>query len=147
MSGLERLPTQIAQRAAEAVVTAVGWVLEGAGVALGINTVTYSASMTADVAAGLAVVITATNNAAFAINAPISSALPVSATNPVPLGTLLTLTIRNTSGGALGVATFNAVFKLSAWTQPGNGNSRSITFRWDGTNWVEVNRTAADVPN
>lgn len=146
MSGIERLPVRIAQRATEAIVTSLGWLLEGVGVALGANTVTYSASMTPDVGLGSAITITATNNVAFTINAPLLNGAAISATN-VPLGTILQLTIRNTSGGALGVATFNAVFKLSAWTQPGNGNSRSIMFRWDGTNWVEQSRTAADVPN
>lgn len=146
MSGIERLPVRIAQRATEAIVTSLGWLLEGVGVALGANTVTYSASMTPDIGLGGAVTITATNAVAFTINAPLLNGTAITATN-VPLGTILQLTIRNTSGGALGVATFNAVFRLSAWTQPATGNSRSIMFRWDGTNWVEQSRTAADVPN
>jgi hypothetical protein len=93
--------------------------------------------MTPDASAGQAQTITATNATAFTINAP---------TNLVT-DQLLTLTIRNTSGGALGVATFNAIFKMSAWTQPATGNSRSITFRYDGTNLIEIARTPADVPN
>jgi hypothetical protein len=99
--------------------------------------IAYSASMTPDASAGQAQTITATNATAFTINAP---------TNLVT-DQLLTLTIRNTSGGALGVATFNAIFKMSAWTQPATGNSRSITFRYDGTNLIEIARTPADVPN
>jgi hypothetical protein len=99
--------------------------------------IAYSASITPDASAGQAQTITATNATAFTINAP---------TNLVT-DQLLTLTIRNTSGGALGVATFNAIFKMSAWTQPATGNSRSITFRYDGTNLIEIARTPADVPN
>lgn len=99
--------------------------------------VTYSASMTPNAQLGNRAIITATNSTAFAINAP---------TNPVT-GQVLRVTIRNTSGGALGVATWNAVFKMVAWSQPANGFSRSIEFDYDGTNWVEMTRTAADIPN
>lgn len=100
-------------------------------------TITYSASMTPNARNGNSQVITATNATAFTINAP---------TNPVQ-GQSLEVTIRNTSGGALGAATWNAVFKMSAWTQPATGFSRAITFRYDGTNWVEKGRTTVDVPN
>jgi hypothetical protein len=99
--------------------------------------VAYSTSMTVNSAAGDQFTISATNGTAFAINAP---------SNPL-LGRRITFIIRNASGGALGVATWNAVFKLSAWTQPANANSRSITFRYDAVNWVELNRTTVDVPN
>lgn len=102
-----------------------------------INTVTYSASMTPDLSQGNVFVISANNGTAFTINAP---------TNPIA-GQVWSLTIRNTSGGALGVATFNAVFKLATWTQPANANSRTITFYFDGTNHIERSRTPADVPN
>jgi hypothetical protein len=74
---------------------------------------------------------------AFTINAP---------TNGLD-GMQLTITLRNASGGALGVATWNAAFKMSAWTNPANGQSRSITFRYDSTNWVQVGQTGVDVPN
>jgi hypothetical protein len=100
-------------------------------------TVTYSASMTIDASTGNEQVITATNATAFTINAP---------TNPAT-GQYLEVTIRNTSGGALGVATWNAAFKMTAWTQPATAFSRTIIFRYNGTNWVEKGRTAADVPN
>lgn len=102
-----------------------------------IATVTYSASMTPDAQAGNIQVITATNGTAFTINAP---------SNPAS-GQQMTMRIRNTSGGALGAATWNAVFKMVAWTNPGNGNSRAIEFYYDGTNWVETYRSAADIPN
>lgn len=99
--------------------------------------VAYSASMTFDASAADQFVITATTGVAFTINAP---------TNPTT-GQRFTLRIRNTSGGALGVATFNAVFKLAAWAQPATANSRAIVFEYDGTNWIEALRTPADVPN
>lgn len=98
---------------------------------------TYSASMTPDVYLGNEFVVTATNATAFTLNAP---------TN-VTTGQRITLRIRNASGGALGAATWNAVFKMAAWTQPANGFSRAIDFTYDGTNWVECGRTPADVPN
>jgi hypothetical protein len=97
----------------------------------------YSASMTPFPLRGQTQVITATNATAFTINAP---------TNSVK-GIRLSFTLRNTSGGALGAATWNAVFKMSAWTNPGNGQNRSITFEYDGTNWVQVSQTGVDVPN
>jgi len=101
-------------------------------------TVTYSASMTFDSSAGNEFDITATNNTAFTINAP---------TNPPGDSAVLTVMLRNTSGGALGAATWNGVFKMSAWTNPANGQNRSITFRWDGTNWTQIGQTGVDVPN
>jgi hypothetical protein len=100
-------------------------------------TIPYAASMTPDAALGIFQRITVPDGTAFTINAP---------TNPVP-GQPLTLTIRNTSGGALGVVTWDPVFKLAAWTQPATANSRSVSFVYDGTNWVEYGRTPADVPN
>lgn len=100
--------------------------------------ITYSASMNTAVATADAFTITATNNTAFTINAP---------TGQTQDGQLIEYTILNTSGGALGTATWNAVFKMATWTSPATGNSRSIRFRWNGTNWVEVSRTTADIPN
>jgi hypothetical protein len=97
----------------------------------------YSASMTPDASLANLLVITATNNTAFTINAP---------TNPTT-DEQLKVQVRNTSGGALGAATWNAIFKMTAWTNPANGFSRTIEFVYDGTNWVEIDRTAADVPN
>lgn len=99
--------------------------------------VTYSASMTLDASLGRDFTITANNGSAFTINAPTNATT----------GQRITVMIRNTSGGALGAATWDAVFKMAAWTQPANGFSRSIDCRYDGSNWVEVSRTPADVPN
>lgn len=102
---------------------------------------TSGVAMTPDWKLGATQVLTITDAVAFTLNAP--STVPTAA----PDGALLTLTIRNTSGGALGAATFNAVFKQAAWVNPANGFSRSITWRKQGVNWVEISRTPADVPN
>jgi hypothetical protein len=40
-----------------------------------------------------------------------------------------------------------SLYKLTTWTSPATGFSRSIKFIYDGTNWVESYRTAADIPN
>lgn len=79
--------------------------------------------------------VTANNSNNFAFQAPTEARI----------GKELVITIRNMSGGALGTATFNAVYKTGTWTQPGNGMSRSITFVYDGTNWIETERSPVDV--
>jgi hypothetical protein len=98
---------------------------------------TYSASMTPDATLGDNQDITVTDTSAFTINAPTNSWD----------GAIMALTIRNTSGDAAGAATWNAVFKMSTWTNPANGQSRSITFKYNGTNWVQIAQTGVDVPN
>lgn len=100
-------------------------------------TATYSTSITLDAAAGPSHVITATNGVAFAINAP---------SNPV-VGKRISVTIRNAAGGPLGAVTWNAVFKMSAWTQPANGFSRTIDFIYNGSEWVQAAQTGVDIPN
>lgn len=102
-----------------------------------LGALTYSASMTIDASAGNIFEIAATNGTAFTINAP---------TNP-QTGQRMVILVRNTSGGALGAVTWNAVFKLSAWTSPATGFSRSIQFYYNGTNWVQIGQTGVDVPN
>lgn len=98
---------------------------------------TYGATVSIDMGLGRSQAITVTDANAFTVSAP---------TNVVS-GQRLTIMVRNTSGGAMGVITWDAVFKMAAWTNPATANSRSITFLYDGTNWVEVSRTPADVPN
>lgn len=101
------------------------------------TTLPYSASITPTAGTGNTFIITATNGTAFTINAPTGS------TNFQDIKFI----IKNTSGGALGVITWNAVFKLAAFTSPATGFNRSITYHFDGTNWIEVARTTVDVPN
>lgn len=100
-------------------------------------TIPYSANMAVDNRYQF-FTITATNSTAFTI------------TNPTYLiydGQTITVTIRNTSGGALGTATWGALYKLATWTQPATGFNRSITFLFNNTNFIELSRTTADVPN
>lgn len=99
--------------------------------------IAYSASMTPDASAAPVQVITVTSAAAMTINAPI---------RPL-LGNSFTLQIKNSSGGAMGVITWNAIFARTAWTNPANGQNRSLTFVYDGTFWVQTSQTGADVPN
>jgi hypothetical protein len=101
-------------------------------------TVAYTSGVTIAINArsGNQQVLTITDNVATVIGAP---------SNPIT-GQLLSLTIRNASGGALGGTTFNAVFKMSTWTDPANANSQTITWRYNGTNWVQT-AAGVDVPN
>jgi len=123
--------------------------IDGGGVITGISvltpetltlrqlTIPYSANMAVDNRYQF-FTITATNSTAFTI------------VNPLYLiydGQTITVTIRNTSGGALGTATWGALYKLATWTQPATGFSRSITFLFNNTNFIELSRTTADVPN
>lgn len=96
----------------------------------------YGVTPTIDASLGNKFDITPTDGAGFTI------LNPTNATD----GQRITITIKNTFG-VLGVASWQAKFKMPAWVQPANGFSRSIDFQYDGTNWIEVGRTAADVPN
>lgn len=97
----------------------------------------YSTSITPNTLLGAVQEITITDNVAFAINTPL---------NPTT-GRFLTLTIRNSSGGALGAITWSAAFKMATWTSPANTKQRSINFYYSPAgNWVEASRTASDVP-
>ena len=99
---------------------------------------TYSASINIDASLGNSFEINATNGTAFTINTP---------TNGVD-GQFVEITILNTSGGALGTATFGANYKTgAAWTQPANGFNRTIRFQLSSTAWYERSRTATDVSN
>jgi hypothetical protein len=99
--------------------------------------VPYSASITFSAAISDWFEITANNTTAFTINAP---------TSPMD-GKEIRITIRNTAGSALGTVTWNPVFKLSTWTSPATANSRTIDFRFDGTNWIQTYQATVDVPN
>ncbi|HEY4354890.1 MAG TPA: hypothetical protein VGN16_04010 [Acidobacteriaceae bacterium] len=101
-------------------------------------TVAYSAAMNTDLIAGNSFEITATNATPFTINSPSNA----------NEGQWVAYTIRNTSGGALGSGTWGPSFKLSAWTQPANGQSRTITYRVNAAGLlIETSRTIVDVPN
>lgn len=105
----------------------------------GVLTYTSGAAMTPDFSRGRFQTLTLTDGVAWTINAP---------TNPGPAGGVFTLTVRNTFG-AIGAATFNAVFKMpgAGWVNPGGGSSRSMTWRYDGTTWVAISWATGDVNN
>lgn len=100
-------------------------------------TLTYGATVSTDASLGSSFAITATNGTAFTISNPTSPST----------GQVIRYTIRNASGGALGVITWGAAFKMVVFANPANGFSRTIEFRYDSTNWVEMVRGAADIPN
>jgi len=102
------------------------------------NAQTVQPTVPVDVAAGTLVNINVTSTTAFTINSP---------TNDGAAGQLLTICVKNTSGGVLLGITWGSEYKLASWTNPANGYSRSISFFYDGTNWIEYSRTTADVPN
>ncbi len=101
------------------------------------STLLYGTTVATNAALGNYFTLTVTDGVAFAVSAP---------TNPTT-GQILTYTIKNTSGGAVGTITWDAVFKKAAFTTPATANQRSITFIYDGTNWIELYKTAADVSN
>lgn len=101
------------------------------------STPAYGTTVTIDASAGAAHKIVVTNTTAFAVAAPL---------NPSSLNDVLAIDILNSSGGVMGAITWNAIFKLAgAFTNPANGKRRTIMFYWDGTNWVETGRAAADI--
>lgn len=100
------------------------------------STLTYGATVNTNAARKGPYKITATNGTAFTIAAP---------TNPS--SKTITYDILNSSGGAMGVVTWDAAFKLDAtgFVNPANTKRKTITFYWDNTNWVQVGPTSADI--
>jgi hypothetical protein len=98
---------------------------------------TYAAPTAVNAATGNWFDLTVSDGSAFTISSP---------TNSVD-GQRISITVRNSSGGAGGVITWGASYKMSAWTNPANGFSRTIDFKYNGTNWVQVSQTGVDVPN
>jgi hypothetical protein len=99
----------------------------------------FSSSITPIASQGRWQTITATGAGIFTINAP---TFPPGSADTADL----TIEINNTSGGALGAITWNAIFKLvgGAFTSPATGNKRFIRFEWNGSAWVEIARASAD---
>ena len=103
----------------------------------GRTTIPYNGTMGVDASLGNEFVINMTGGSAVTLNSPTNG----------KIGQRITVRLINTSGGALGTVTWGAAYKMSVWTNPANGFSRSIDFDFDGTNWIEAARTPADVPN
>ena len=97
---------------------------------------TYGTSIAIDASLGNEFDITVTDGTAFTIANP---------TSPLD-GQRITITLRNTSGGAMGTVTWDTLYKLSAWISPATSYSRSIDFKYNGAAWIETSRTTADIP-
>lgn len=101
-----------------------------------VTALAYSATIATDASLSHLFTIVATNTTAYTISNP---------TNPAA-GQTITFDIKNSSGGTMGVITWGGSFLLAgAFTNPANGKRRTISFYYDGTNWVETNRAAADI--
>ena len=83
----------------------------------------------------------------FTLQIPDGVAFTVASPTYVYDGQIITIDVCNFHSGALGTVTWGTLYKMAAWTSPATGKNRSITFLCDGTNFVEISRTAADVPN
>jgi hypothetical protein len=100
-----------------------------------------AATVAIDASLGNDFVLPLTTNVAFILGNP---------TNPPAASSqLIRITVKNTSGGAHGAGTFDTLYKVSATPMAAiaNTKNRTLQFRWDGTNWVEMVLTAADVAN
>ena len=100
--------------------------------------ITYSTSMTPNQLNGWTHTIGITDGVAFTINDP---------TNSVD-GEPVIIRLSNASGGAHGAITWGAGYKMAgALAAIATGFNRTITFHYNGTNWIESFRSAADVAN
>ena len=97
---------------------------------------TYGSTTNIDSSAGDNHSVLVTNTSAYFLNI----------TNPSGSQSV-SIKIVNSSGGTMGAITWNANIKLSAWTNPANGFSKTIDFTYNGAVWVEKSRTPSDVPN
>ena len=114
------------------------------------QTLTFGAAVPWDILLGGSALVVQATNAAHAMDAPTLNGAAISAAVLTALaGARLVLRFRNTSGVAAANPTFNAIYKVQggAFTSAATGNSRCLSLECDGTNWVEISRNAADVPN
>lgn len=100
-------------------------------------TVSGAGTLAVDASSGNFQSVAVTTTSAFTIGNP---------TNAVS-GQTITFQIRNQSGGALGTITWDTLYMLASFTNPANGFNRSITFWYNGSKWIEISRTSADVAN
>jgi hypothetical protein len=87
------------------------------------------------------------NYQSFTLQIPNATAFSIANPTYVYDGQIITINVCNFHSSALGAVTWGALYKMAAWTSPATGQNRSITFLCDGTNFVEISRTTADVPN
>jgi hypothetical protein len=109
---------------------------------------TYGVNVVIDPWLGSTHRITVTNNTAFQINNPTYRGTAFPGTGMFTRGGQeITIMVKNTVGAPMGVITWDTKYKMSAWTNPATGFSRSITFMFDGTNWYQISQTGVDIPN
>lgn len=97
---------------------------------------TFGATVAIAAGNGAMSVITASSNISFLIANPTSAST----------GLTISIQVKNTSGGALGTITWDTLYKMASFTKPANGYRRTVTFLYDGTNWVEI-ACSPEVPN
>lgn len=95
----------------------------------------FTSSWTPDMNLSDAEVLNVNSTSAIAINAPTNLAT----------GKQFNLTLSNI-GVTMGTVTWNAIYKMAAFTNPANGFKTTIRFQYDGTNCYEISRAAA-IPN
>jgi hypothetical protein len=77
----------------------------------------------------------------------LNQALIINPPNIAWSGMQMRFTIRNGNTGTLTVTWPNGAGQYRvAWTNPTNGNSASVTFAYDGTNWIQISGVSA-IPN
>lgn len=105
----------------------------------GNKTLVYGASIAPDASAGRWQGCQVTNGNAFTVNAPLN---PPGAKEHQDI----VIEILNSSGGAMGVITWNAAFKFNGfvWANPANGFRRYAKFEWNGAVWVCTSMSGAD---
>ena len=102
-----------------------------------INVLTYSATIAVDPTLGDIQQITVTDTTNFTLSNP---------KNPGSDTMAITFEIKNSSGGAMGTITWDTQYKLAgAFTNPASTKTRTIRFYFNGTNWIEECRAAADI--
>jgi len=111
--------------------------------AFGAVDLTYSTSIDTNAMAAKYHRIQVTDGVAFTIKNPtFGNAAP-----EIDIRPEITYLIRNNSGGAMGVITWDTDFHLAgAFVNPANGYYRTITFTNFGSKWFEVSRSTADIP-
>lgn len=110
------------------------WIEKGRALTTSIVDLTDVATVTVNAASGEYQRLSTANSRAF--GSPSNS----------KTGQRLTLEVTNTAVIAI-TPTYNAVFKLVGGAGPtlAAGKVQSVTFRYNGTNWMEINRTAGDI--
>ena len=105
-------------------------------VASAVVALTYGGRVPADAAAANYFSLGVTDSKPFSLENP---------SNPTP-GQQLTYDIRNISGSGMGTIEWGSAFLLAGpFMSPVHRRRRTITFYYDGTNWVEMNRSAGDI--